>query len=181
LSFCNERNNRGVKIRADGKGDSWAMEHRNQLGSRFYLQDFDCMFGFQAFGSNTGEKLFAEYVPDSYENRQNYIRDFCIIALFDRKRTESAAFNPANMVSTQLYLWVCNKLSVNMPVAARFFYVIGCEAPPWTMIEIDTSTGLEVGDRESLSNPDWKTIWDRLGLTEARNVAAKFLQSTAGP
>ena len=59
-----ERHSNGVKVRADGCGDAWAQAHR-KLGPTFNMQDIDALFGIMAFGQNTGDKLFLEYVPDN--------------------------------------------------------------------------------------------------------------------
>ena len=97
------RDSRGVRIRADGKGDGWARAHR-QLGATFNMTDFDGLMGLVAFAANTGEKLFMEYVPDNYRNRLNLIRQFAIVAMFDRKASREYAFSEANRVSLSWHL-----------------------------------------------------------------------------
>jgi len=86
-----ERHSNGVRVRADGCGDAWAQAHR-KLGPTFNMQDIDALFGIMAFGQNTGDKLFLEYVPDDYRNRGKAVRDFRVIAMFDRKSSRQATF-----------------------------------------------------------------------------------------
>lgn len=171
-----ERDERGVRVRADKKGDAWANAHRDALGNKYYLQDVDAMFGYVAFGHNTGERLFLEYVPDSYENRGSWIREYGYVALFDRKTSEQAAFSSQNSLSASVYLHLCRRLAAGQPIAPRFFFVIGGQEPPWEMIEISIESGEETGQRAVIrSASDWSTIWAALGLADMRNTIKQWI------
>ena len=169
-----ERNNQGIKVRLDGAGDSWANQHRESLPKEFYFQDVDALFGTVVFGHNTGERLFLEYVPDNYKNRNNQVREFGVVAIFDRKSSRNAAFGNHNRVSMGLYLWLCRSLGKIQPIKPKFFFVIGGQSPPWTMIEIDIETGEKI--REAIiDTSDWSNIWAELELIDLRNEIVKWL------
>ena len=174
------RNPRGVKERLNGAGDAWANQHRESLGSNFYLQDVDAMFGTVVFGHNTGERLFLEYVPDSYENRQNIVREFGVVAVFDRKSSRSAAFGNHNRVSTALYLWMCRTLGKAQSINPKFFFVIGGQSPSWEMVEIDIDTGEELRMME-VGTSSWRQIWHALGLLKLRNEIARWIRAGQSP
>lgn len=164
-----ERMENGVKVRADGRGDAWANEHREALGNNIYLQDLDALFGQMAFAQNTGDRLFLEYVPDDYSNRQNVVRKFQVVGMFDRKASLATATSKHNTVSTAFYLWLCRIIGEQQDVKPRFFYVFGKTAP-WSMLELDIETGSEVGEPFTIN--DWRSLWSQLGLTEARRTLA---------
>lgn len=160
----------GVRSRADEKGDAWALAHR-QLGPTFNMQDVDAVFGAIAFGANTGERLFLEYVPDNYCNRGMIIRSFKLVAMFDRKTSEQAAFRRENSVSLALYLWMCRELRGDSCLCPKFFVVIGSQKPPWRMVEIDIHNGERTGNEEEIKDatgPEFRRVWDTLGLIELR-------------
>ena len=169
------RNKHGVKKRIDGKGDGWANEHRDHLAKEFYIQDVDCLFGAVAFGHNTAERLFLEYAPDNYDNHQKTIREFGIVALFDRKKTKNEAFSKRTTVSRGLYLWLCRKLRDVQGIGPKFFYVIGDDKPPWEMIELNIDTGETNLPTITLHSEEWTTIWQQLGLLELRQEITKRL------
>ena len=166
----------GVKPRADGKGDGWANAHREQLGPDYHCQDIDGYFGFCAWGANSGDRLFMEHVPDGFKNANNLIREYAVVALFDRKSTTSAARCDRNIKSTSFYLWLCRNLSMAQPFPVRFFWVIGKDNPPWMMQELSIETGEEKEDMITLDKPDWRSIWDTIGLTDLRNSLKKWLR-----
>lgn len=168
---------KGVRIRADGGGDAWALAHRN-LGKGYNMHDIDAIFGFHAFGSNTGERLFQEYEPDNYDNRGSIIRSFAIVAMFDRKATEQAAFSPENKLSLAFYLHQCRAHAKSQSHAPRFFLVIGTQVPPWEMIELNISDGSEVG-RKSVTGQNMREVWDALGLSDLRLALRRFILGTA--
>lgn len=167
-----ERNSQSVKVRLDGAGDGWANQHRESLAKKFYIQDVDALFGTVVFGHNTGEALFLEYVPDNYQNRRKTIREFGVVAIFDRKSSERAAFGNHNLVSMGLYLWLCRMLGRVQTIKPKFFFVIGGQSPPWTMIEIDIETGEEMRRRD-VDTSDWNSIWNELGLLDLRTEIAR--------
>ncbi|NCC85188.1 MAG: hypothetical protein EOM03_13835 [Clostridia bacterium] len=170
----NNRLSNGVKVRMDGKGDAWSNAHRDQLGNNAFMQDLDAMFGFAAFGHNTGERLFLEYVPDSWENRHNSMRTFGVVALFDRKASLGAAFSGKNALSSNFYRFLCRLIASAQPIPPRFFYVIGGQEPPWTMVDVDICNGQEIGNRVELTSANFKTMWESLGLGSARNVLMQW-------
>lgn len=169
-----ERNGRGVRVRADGCGDGWAQAHR-VLGPAFHMQDIDALFGVMAYGWNTGERLFLEYVPDDFRNRGKAVRDFRVIAMFDRKRSREAAFvgDGETRVGLALYLWIARTLQACQKTPVRFFFVIGGQAPPWRMVELSVETGRTTGREhliESASKEHWDRLWDEIGLTGLREA-----------
>lgn len=160
----------GVKRRMDGKGDAWATAHRC-LGTGNQMNDVDAVFGFEAYGANTGEKLFLEYEPDDYQNRLNVIREHGLIALFDRKTSEGAAFGEGNRRSFSLYLHLCRVIAAQQPYPPRFFFCIGGQEPPWQLIEIDITAGAKTGHEVTIysaQSAEWRRVWDALGLSELR-------------
>lgn len=169
------RDNNGVKVRGDCGGDAWADAHRTALGKGFYIQDVDAMFAASFFGMNTGEKLFLEYEPDHYENHGRLVRSFAVVAAFDRKANERAAFSSHNAVSTSLYLYQCRLYSLHQPEPARFFYVIGGQHPPWRMIELDINSGDRCGTEVSVDGRDWGRVWNALGLTRLRKELRQYI------
>lgn len=168
----------GVKVRVDGNGDGWSNAHRG-LGNNIFMQDVDASFGFMTFGHNTGESLFLEFVPDDYrKNRDRVIRNFGVVAMFDRKRTEAKAFDNSSVLSRAVYLWQCRVFSANQPVQAKFYYVIGSNEPPWKMIELDIETGDRIGiDRVigSTGSVEWTELWQELGLFNIRREIGRWL------
>jgi len=140
------------------------------------MQDLDGFFGWMAFGANTGEKIFSEYVPDSWDHRWNYFREFALVGLFDRKTTAQYAFSDDNRVSTAHYLWICRSLSKLQPIAAKFFFVIGQHAAPWEMIELNINTGDEI-KRYVLYDANWKEIWNACGLKQIRDDLMKWIRT----
>lgn len=170
-----ERLGNGVRIRRDGRGDAWANQHRSALGNRFYLQDIDALFGMEVFGANTGDRLFIEYEPDNYVNRLNAVREFALVAMFDRKATLQAARSHDGIVSRGVYLYMCRGLSILQPHAAMFFVVIGRNRPPWQMIEIDIYTGEEQSEPVLVDGENFKRVWQQLGLTELRRQLREYI------
>ena len=163
----------GVLARADGGGDAWAAEHRRALPHQCLMQDLDAVVGAMVFGTNGVDRLFTEYVPDGYEHRNSLIRRFGVVALFDRKQTMQAC---VDSVSLSFYLYLAQTLSAVQPIPARFFFVVGKEAP-WTMIEIDTATGERVGTTR-MAGSDWVATWERLGLFDARKSLDAWLRNS---
>jgi len=159
----------------DGKGDGWAEAHREHLGNDYYFQDVDCLFGGMVYGANTAERLFLEYAPDDYRNRENRIRNFAIISMFDRKRTLSAATHPRNTISLGVYLHLCRVIEKCQPVAPKFFFVIGDDSPPWAMYEVDINDGTIAETATILEATDWKQVWNVLGLRALRDRLSKWI------
>lgn len=172
------RNDNGVKVRLDGKGDPWANAHRDLLEKKYFLHDLDAVCGIVAFAHNTGERLFLEYVPDDYRNRPKTIRKFAIVALFDRKSTESHAFSGESLLGRGLYLHLCRILAAIQQAGPRFFYVIGGKVPPWRMIELDINTGERIGEISTVDGQSqtWRTVWNRIGLSQLRQQLVTWIQ-----
>lgn len=165
-----------VRKRMDGRGDAWALAHREGLGPCFNMNDLDTVIGFMAYGINSSETLFAEYVPDAYANKGKMVRRFAVVALFDRKRSERAI--TASDVSTSFYLYLSRALGTQQPKPPRFFYVIGGDLPPWSMREVDINTGnlaSSIVTIKSLENQEWLAVWDRLGLLNLRRELRAFV------
>jgi len=172
-----DRLDNGVRRRMDNLGDGWAAQHRETMRDA-YMQDIDCIFGASFFGANTGERLFEEYVPDNRKNIGQSIRRFAVVAMFDRKKTEAAAFSEIGSVvlSRAFYLWQCRILSQIQPRPVRFFYVIGENEPPWIMKELSTETAEVIGDTITLGRTDWNAIWKAIGLQEERRILREWLE-----
>ena len=157
-----------VRRRMDGQGDGWANAHREALGNKYFLQDEDACVGMMFFGTRTENRIFTEWEPDDYGNRENLIRRFALIATFDRKSTYEAAFALDNTVSTAWYLANCRKWAKDQPKAPRFFYVIGGKEPPWELVELDINTGTRIGGNQMIDTTNMTEVWDAVGLTELR-------------
>lgn len=170
-----ERHHTGVKIRNDKQEDGWANMHRTELGNDHYLQDVDCMFGGVVFGQNTADRLFLEYIPDNYENRIEIIRSFAVVAMFDRKQTEKWAFSDRNRLSTALYLDICRTIATKQPLPPKFFFVIGKDEPPWSMIQIDIYLGEKISEPIILDKIQWSKIWESIGLKDLRNSLKNWI------
>jgi len=162
-----------VKRRMDGEGDGWANEHREALGRSWWMQDVDAMFGFEVFGQNTSNRLFMEYVPDDWENHGKVIREYGIIALFDRKCSLEMAL--AGHVSAGLYLHNCRVFGKYQGVDPKFFYVIGGQEPPWSLAEIDIHTGERCGDVVVMPDGNWQPLWEQLGIVQVRRELCKWI------
>ena len=173
------RDNNGVLVRTDGCGDSWAAAHRTALPSDHYITDLDICFGETFFGINGGGSIFAEYEPDSVRNRGKLIRRFALIALCDRKANEASALDAQNTVATAFHLSMCRTIETCQPVAPKFFFVIGGDAPPWTLLELDIETGERTGEPVVIDGPDWRPVWDAIGLSDARRVLRRWLCTEA--
>lgn len=166
----------GARARIDGRGDAWADEHRHGLGMSFLMSDLDAIFGTVVFGQNTGDRLFIEYVPDAYANRFKTVREFGLVAMFDRKMSINAAFDQRNKLSTAVYLWICRKLGAGQAKRPKFFFVIGDQAPPWRMVEIDITNGEPTGAEATIaSREDWGPVWEYLGLAPLRREIAMWV------
>jgi len=170
-----ERLGNGVRIRADGQGDAWANTHRESLGNQFYLQDIDALFGMEVFGANTGDRLFLEYEPDNYKNKQNIVREFAMVAMFDRKSTLAWARSTQCCLSRGVYLWMCRALRAQQPHAPKFFLVVGRDCPPWQMVEIDIDTGDELSEPTTVDADSFQRVWQQLGLTQLRRDLRRFV------
>ncbi|MBF0098376.1 MAG: hypothetical protein HQM04_17945 [Magnetococcales bacterium] len=166
----------GARARVDGRGDAWANEHRTSLGARFNMMDLDAFFGTVCFGQNTVDRLFIEYVPDDYANRFKVLREFGLVAMFDRKSSLNAALEANNQISTAVYLWICRKLGIGQSNPPKFFFVIGGQDPPWEMIEIDIHNGEQTGLRATIvHHSDWRRVWETLGLASLRRELALWV------
>ena len=161
-----KRNDQGVKIRSDGNGDQWANQHRDELGSKFYIQDVDGLFGMCSFAQNSGERLFMEYVPDHYRNKSKIIREFAVIAIFDRKQSKHAI--QVSDLSTAFYLHQARLYGRVQPIMPKFFFVVGTESP-WTLIELNITTGETISECV-LDDGEWLSVWKTLKLTDMRDL-----------
>ncbi len=176
--MMSDRLDNGVKRRIDGAGDGWAAAHR-ALGPGHQMNDVDAIFGFEAFGANTGDKLFLEYEPDHYENKLKVVRQHAVIAMFDRKASANAAFGDNNRRSFSFYLHMCRVIASAQSCPPRFFFCIGGQQPPWQLLEVDIWAGEHIKGRdtviETTAPADWRRIWDVLGLASLRKQLRQSL------
>jgi len=148
------------RSRIDGQGDSFGNAHRS-LGSEYYMNDFDVLVGSLDFAKHTENSLFAEYEPDPVCNKNNLIRQFGTIAIFDRKGHWGAC---SMNIATKYQLQVCRALSECQPVPVRFFWVVDVENG-YAMQEICTTTGERLDSRIlPLDGSLWSNIWKEVGL-----------------
>ncbi|MBF0436932.1 MAG: hypothetical protein HQL77_16385 [Magnetococcales bacterium] len=174
--------NNGARSRVDARGDAWANEHRHGLGMSFLMMDIDAIFGMVAFGQNTSDQLFIEFVPDNYVNRLKSVRMFGLVAMFDRKSSENAAFDDRNRISTAVYLWICRSLGKFQDHKPKFFYVIGGQNPPWRMVELNIETGEATGSEAVITTrDDWPNVWNFLGLSSLRREIARWISMRTIP
>lgn len=167
------RDVKGVKIRADGQGDGWANAHRIELPANFYLTDIDGLFGEFTIAQNVANTLFIEYVPDGARGQEVSV-SFAWVACFDRKRHEGAILG--SRLSTAFYLDLCRKVSRHQPIPARFFFVVGPDAGPWRMKEVDLTTGAVSPASHELHAGSWLRLYDELGLRSAREELQDWLR-----
>ena len=170
-----------TRLRNDNGGDRWANAHRHNLSDNWYLMDMDGYFGLLAFAANTGNRLFMEYVPDDWKNRESATREFGWVAIFDRKRNEQAMRSSGAKLSKDMYLCLCRRLGRCQPVMPRFFYILGTgEHGPWPLVEYDVWTAKEIGHIATLQNDEfskgaWDRIWNSIGLEQARKKIEAWL------
>lgn len=168
----------GVIPRRDGRGDGWALAHREKLSGAYLLTDVDGYFGAIYFDRNTSDQLFVEYVDDQpTTERQRLIREVALVGLFDRKRSRDDTKSKEAVTQTALWLGLLRKLRVSQPSPPRFFYVIGPSAGPWEIVELGLSDGHEIRSL-SVDAESMPAIWERLGLTELRtSLRSSLLRS----
>jgi hypothetical protein len=159
--------NNGVKVRNFGTGDSWSNQHRKSLPKKYLLSDIDGIIGLVQSSEN---KLFMSFVPDNQFGK--IIRDFGISALYDRKDSEAAIDETA--LSTSLYLHLARSLAQTQPIAPKFFYVVGT-CSPWTMIEVDITSGKKTGVKAEVAQDDWTTFWDTLGISKVHDDLKEWI------
>jgi hypothetical protein len=168
----------GVKRRHDGLGDAWANEHRSKLGSKALMNDIDGICGTISIKAiveqHTENSIFIEYEPDHRKNIGSKVRNFGIVALFDRKKSTSAALSSNNTLSLSIYLHICRVFRKNQDgIAPKFFFVIGDKSPPWKLIEIDIDTGEKVG--KSVVIDKWTVTWNKIGLFGIRKKLQRWI------
>jgi hypothetical protein len=163
-----ERLGNGVLARAKSGGDVWANFHRHRLDSLHLMVDIDCVLGATAIPEIWSDRVFAEMAPDARKNKNSIIREWCLVALFERKRTLHASQIENAVRSASFQLDLCRKYGHFQPVQPRFFFVVGTD-DPFTMHEVGITTGRSVGVPvviESLEG-HWQRTWNELGLTAA--------------
>ncbi|MES9985894.1 MAG: hypothetical protein ABW115_21035, partial [Candidatus Thiodiazotropha sp. 6PLUC6] len=72
----------------------------------------------------------------------------------------------------------CRCFARCQPLKPMFFYVIGGQQPPWEMIELDIETGDIKGQYtiQSKQQEEWRTLWDRIGLSSLRSALREWIQ-----
>lgn len=166
---------RGVRRRMQGGGDAWAHWHRENVPIQCWMTDFDCVVGTVYFARNYEDALFAEIAGDPHPEKLR--REFAVVAVFERKATEEAAFSPKAVVSCAFQLHFCRVYANWQPskFPPRFFFVIGGDSAPWTMIELDIWTGERVGVPLKIKNGNGEQIWRSLGLLDLRKDLDEWL------
>lgn len=166
-----DRLDNGSKARMDHGGDAWANEHRSGLPRFCYMTDFDAICGSMAFQVSSANKMFVENVVLADQKSNTLVRSYATVALFERKATLFAAEDPRNAFQTAYYLDLCRKIALQQSEPPRFFFAIGTQEPPWTMIEIDIVTGERIpGHFVVASNGinGWEPMWRAAGLFSLR-------------
>jgi hypothetical protein len=139
-----------------------------------YLMDFDGLV--TADGLVDAEnRLFAEFVCDSYTHADRAVREIAFLAFFDRKETMRTA-SPYE-VKTAVYLAASRAISRdqrhrNLP-KVRFFFAIGTHAP-WILQEVDAWTGA-VGPIQLYDTHGWDEVWTAAGLLAERRALEQTL------
>jgi hypothetical protein len=174
--FARLRN--GVRARCDGKGDPWAREHRIELGNERFMTDLDGVMGAVLFERTCADETFCEYVPDVWSNRVSLVRDFALVACFERKRSRNLVVRRDGGlvpdVGTSFLLWLCRVVGTQQPLMPRFFFVFG-QCAPWEMTAVDPLTGT-VGKTYGYGRGEWHLTWDDSGITRARQELRHWLE-----
>lgn len=156
-----------TKPRYDGKGDEWAKIHRN-LPSSHTMTDIDTMFGFQAFGQNTTDRLFVEY---AYERTDEVKKNFRIVAIFERKFERSKMLQYS--IQHEFLCWIARIVSNAQELPCRLFYAVNSSSPGWfDLFETNIETH-EFSFVASHNKDDINAVWQRLGLSKLRSELSK--------
>lgn len=169
-----ERNESGVRVRRDGKGDEWANLHRDKLETFALMQDLDAIMGHISFAKNTTDQLFVEYVPDRWENRHSFIREFATVAMFDRKSSRSCLESASVSAAYQLHL--CRVIREYQQEPPMFFFVIP-HREGFEMVRVHLETAEEIGAYVLPKNGEWREIWQQAGLISLRNKLRLFAEN----
>ena len=166
-----------MKTRHDGKGDSWALQHRHALGEGYSLIDVDAAKGVMTFSLASENRLWLELQEDHWATRYDPGRQIAMVALIDRKTSLAAARDPRNRYCYQIYGHMCRSLSARQPVEAAFLVVSGTTTAPWICIRVDPWSGREIclvtiGEN---SQTEWLKAWEKLGLIEIRKQLKSWL------
>lgn len=164
----------GVRARADGKGDLWALKHRD-LGASYYMNDFDGLIGQLGFVINGQERSFAEYCIGRDKPGMASQKRFAVVACFDRKNSPNALKTHYATLSRAFYCYVCQALGAVQPQPPRFFYVIG-HSSPWQVSEVSIDSQ-EIISTDQLVDGDWMSFWNRFGLNKLRSSLQTWLDN----
>ncbi len=166
----------------EGGGNAWANEYRQEMPRDAYLMDLD---GVQMMcgnpdnplliSANTENRMFAQYVCDPWENRDNPVREFAFAALFEAKGDVRAAAAGCATIGRALGLKIARQLSIGQPIPCRYFVVYG-EPKRWLLTEFETHTGKVLG-HDLLIAGEWAKSWDYFGLRQARLELQVWLSS----
>lgn len=171
----------GVRARQVGREDPWVEAHR-EAGREFYCCDVDGILGLSALGVTSEDRLHVEYEPDPWSQRAsedgspNLMREFGIVALFERKTSPAAVQMGGASLALALYLWMCRTLAKLQPFPPRLFLVVGPTEGPWHMQELDIHTGEHTGPRIVLRRSTWRAIWEEIGLVGLRDRLRQWLK-----
>jgi hypothetical protein len=175
-----KRTPNGVAIRRDGKGDSWANDHRS-LGQGWNMRDEDethrCVWEI-----DRRENLrFLEMNFDSYENKGKLIRKCGTLCRVDRKATVWRAEKEidSGAVSIAHMLQECrNDRAMQGGIGGRAFLACG-KNYPYTYIELDPFSGEELRREILADSSGWHDLYERLGLESEKSKLQRWLLTQA--
>jgi len=154
-----ERLQNGVRFRHNAGGSPFGNLHRERLPRGFYISDIDGV----AYCEN---RSFTEYAVKG--------NAFAFVALFDLKATENAA--TVTPLRRLLLCALAKAVAQSQPVAPLAFEVIG-NAEPFTMWQLDLTTGERTCRRYFLTATNWPDVWQAAGLTATRDRLTAWLNS----
>lgn len=153
-----ERNEHGVKVRADEKGDPFGKAHRS-LDRMMYMTDIDGMIGNILFANNFGGSIFSEYAIRNNGKETSYTT----VSIIERKKTYRTMQKP-ELNTTSLYLLdVCKKISKAQDSDVKFLYIIG-EQSPWSLYDIDIYSRRYDDTPYVFTEETIHTVWQKLGI-----------------
>jgi hypothetical protein len=170
----------GVAIRRDGKGDSWANDHR-RLGQGWNMRDEDethrCVWEIDRRENGR----FLEIVFDSFENRGKLIRKCGTLCRVDRKASVGRAEQEieAGAVTIAHMLQECrNDRAMQDGIGGRAFLACG-KNYPYTYIELDPFSGKELRREILPDKSGWHDLYKMLDLVSEKDNLERWLSARA--
>jgi len=138
------------------------------LGRLVYAVDTDA--GPEVYSVDCEGHVFVEYAPDELRNYGDMMRKHRYVAMFDRKQTEflARAAQAREFLSAELEM--CRRLSVGQTRPVRFFYVVGGNAGPWAVHEVDTATKQFINAPVPITADNMGVVWTHIGIAQDRAV-----------